>query len=222
MLSADILDDIFFQKMLRTIRSKHVDVVVFDPLVSFHCQDENSNTAMRKVMDRFSLLGSETNTNVLVVHHDGKADSSNEYSGGRGASAICDWARNTFEFKVADKTKNTFNLRHVKASNFEKIGTIALKRGSDLRYYLHEENTDERRIGILEKVLEFMGGEVSSKKELSAKYSEYCVAGGLDSDKLGESQVHGLISRGVKLGKFQEIKEGKSFKIVLAGNSKTQ
>ncbi len=219
MISADILDDAFFYKMVRTVKSNCVNVVMFDPLVSFHCQDENSNTAMRKVMDRFSLLGSLTNTNVLVVHHDGKGDNVTDYSGGRGASAIGDWARNTLEFKADGKDKNLFKLRHIKASNFEKFGTISLKRGKDLRCYIHEVSPEERRLHILDKVLSANGGEVESQKILTEKYSTYCREHGLEEENVKESQLNGLIQKGIKLGRFQQIKEGRSNKIILVGFS---
>lgn len=217
MISADILDDVFFYKMVRTVKSKNVNVVMFDPLVSFHCQDENSNTAMRKVMDRFSLLGSLTNTNILVVHHDGKGDNVTDYSGGRGASAIGDWARNTLEFKADGKDKNLFKLRHIKASNFEKFNTISLKRGKDLRYYIHEASPEERRLQILETVLSMLGGEVESQKVLTEKYSTYCREHGFESEDVKESQLNGLIKRGTNLGRLQQIKDGRANKIILVG-----
>jgi RecA-family ATPase len=86
------------------IIEKEIDIVIFDPLISFHNAEENLN----KDMDMFVREGiikpfaSETNAAVIGVHHVAKGTSNNDTdiegntNASRGASAITNAARSVF------------------------------------------------------------------------------------------------------------------------------
>lgn len=71
-----------------------VDVVVFDPLISFHAADENSSAHMEQLFQRFERLALDCDVGIIIVHHMKKpareTDASNPASGVelRGSSAI--------------------------------------------------------------------------------------------------------------------------------------
>jgi hypothetical protein len=77
-----------------------VDVIVFDPLISFHVADENSNSLMRTCCDAITVICDERGMTPILAHHhkkeSGKTSDADDYTyvGDllRGGSAIRDWA----------------------------------------------------------------------------------------------------------------------------------
>lgn len=69
-----------------------VDLVVFDPFVSFHSADENNNERMHAIVDLLRNCAELADVSIIVVHHTKKPslDDSGERSGMRmrGATAI--------------------------------------------------------------------------------------------------------------------------------------
>ncbi len=86
------------------IEEKAIDIVIFDPLISFHNAEENLN----KDMDMFireaiiAPFASKQNVGVIGVHHVAKGTSNNDTdiegntNASRGASAITNAARSVF------------------------------------------------------------------------------------------------------------------------------
>lgn len=66
------------------------DIIIFDPLISYHGENENDNSAMRGTLDALTKIQDETGAAVILVHHVGKSGSGNSVFAGRGASAIGD------------------------------------------------------------------------------------------------------------------------------------
>jgi archaellum biogenesis ATPase FlaH len=66
------------------IKEIQPDVVIFDPLVRFHCQDENSAQGMANLFGKIRKLVEDNDISVIIVHHLGK----NESAGLRGSSII--------------------------------------------------------------------------------------------------------------------------------------
>lgn len=81
----------FLQTVEDLICQAKADVVIFDPLISYHDSPENSNTEMRKALDILTELSIKHALTVILTHHHGKMyqEGSNM---SRGASAIVDWA----------------------------------------------------------------------------------------------------------------------------------
>ncbi|UJX39272.1 AAA family ATPase [Desulfovibrio sp. JY] len=93
------------------------DILIVDPLISFHDKDENSNDEMRRLLDNFSEFCESLKISPLIIHHHGKFKQERGVGGGRGASAIGDWSPNTWELEYKEKDKK-FKFIHKKARNF--------------------------------------------------------------------------------------------------------
>lgn len=104
-----------YSKIQNIISELEIDVLVIDPLIRFHQQDENSSTGMSKVMGLIRELIYMTNVSVILVHHTGKQVN----RGGRGSSVI------TGEYDSAiymERERNggiqlRFDTRHVETPN---------------------------------------------------------------------------------------------------------
>ena len=107
-MSIDVDDD--YHALQSWIEKAKPDVLVLDPLIRFHSQDENSSTAMNVVFRRFRELIDKYSLSIIIVHHTGK----NTSLGGRGSSLI----RGEYDScitlkKLGDNHKLSFDMRHV-------------------------------------------------------------------------------------------------------------
>jgi len=66
------------------IEQRGVNVLIIDPLIRFHTQDENSSTGMSIIMGKIRELIENMGISVIVIHHTGKRSS----LGARGSSVI--------------------------------------------------------------------------------------------------------------------------------------
>jgi archaellum biogenesis ATPase FlaH len=135
----DFNEDSYFREAVdRTMNEIEPDVVIMDPLISFHRKDENSNDKMRYVLDDITQFFADRKVDICLIHHESKSGK----SGGRGASAIQDWSANCFALtyskskdKDKDKEKETLILEHKKARNFELNLNYNLAK-DNLRFYV--------------------------------------------------------------------------------------
>ena len=74
--------------LIEWLRATSIDVVVLDPLVKAHKCEENSNDAMDEVMVLLKEVAIRANVAVWLVHHSGKAGTTVDSTGSRGATAI--------------------------------------------------------------------------------------------------------------------------------------
>lgn len=122
--------DLDSQKFQDVIKRQHdsvgFDILVIDPLISFHNKDENSNDEMRRLLDNFSEFCESLKVSPLIIHHHGKFKQERGVGGGRGASAIGDWSPNTWELEYKEKDKK-FKFIHKKARNFMLNDDLALE-----------------------------------------------------------------------------------------------
>jgi archaellum biogenesis ATPase FlaH len=169
MTSGDFNENSFFESIKKILTKNDQDVLVIDPLISFHNEDENANTQMRRVLDKIKILGQETKTSILIIHHSGKSNLGNNNAGGRGASSIGDWASSSIELKVV-KQSDTYELVHRKSRDFKEFGTIVLRRTESLKFKLVESNyveVDGKYKIVLEALDEF--GSVSVNQKMLAE-----------------------------------------------------
>jgi hypothetical protein len=167
--SGDFNNDKFFESIKKILTENDQDVLVIDPLISFHNEDENANTQMRRVLDRIKILGQETKTSILIIHHSGKSNLGNNNAGGRGASSIGDWASSSIELKVV-KQSDTYELVHRKSRDFKEFGSIVLRRTESLEFKLVDSNVvnvDGKYKIVLEALDEF--GSVSVNQKMLAE-----------------------------------------------------
>ncbi len=172
--SGDFNNDKFFESIKKILTENDQDVLVIDPLISFHNEDENANTQMRRVLDRIKILGQETKTSILIIHHSGKSNSGNNNAGGRGASSIGDWASSSIELRVKDKNSDTYELVHRKSRDFKEFGSIILRRTESLEFKLVDStvvNGDAKDEIVLKALNEF-GSMPVNQKMLAEKICE--------------------------------------------------
>lgn len=201
MTSGNILNKLFYDYVLRMINQAKPRLVIFDPLVSFHDEDENSNVGMRKVLDKFTELAQDYETNILIVHHDGKGKGQSEYSGGRGASAIGDWARNIIELSKKDAKSQIFEMKQLKSSNFEGFGQESIRRNEDLTYAATNPKINtSANTNIVIKALRTFGGQTTTQSILAEKIAtmykaEYgeAISHNTAVNRINESLTSGLI-----------------------------
>jgi len=114
--------------------SKHkIDVLILDPFIRFHHQEENSSSGMSEVMALIRQLIMSTDISVILIHHTGKQVN----RGGRGSSVI------TGEYDSAiymgkggnGKVQLKFDMRHV-----ETPRKVDLQFNSDTFWF--EESMD--------------------------------------------------------------------------------
>ena len=114
--------------------SKHkIDVLILDPFIRFHHQEENSSSSMSEVMALIRQLIMSTNVSVILIHHTGKQVS----RGGRGSSVITGEYDSAIymEKRCNGKVQLKFDMRHV-----EIHPNIDLQFNSDTFWF--EESMD--------------------------------------------------------------------------------
>lgn len=163
----NVLEDEFLSAIGNAVQKHCTDILVLDPLISFHGQDENSNDQMRRLLDQITVFCESVGTTPLLIHHLGKYDSNEDQGGGRGASAIGDWAPNSWKLKW-DSGKKFFVFKHTKARNFKLNDDLQLDL-VDLRFRSRAKgvvNSSTQISDVAVRALEKLGGTASSKKEL--------------------------------------------------------
>ena len=63
-------------------------LVIIDPMVAFHNENENSSTAMRKFMMETARLAREHHAAILLIHHLNKAQKTGDLASIRGSSDL--------------------------------------------------------------------------------------------------------------------------------------
>jgi len=118
-LAGDVLNADFAQILKAGLKATEADLLILDPLISYHSQGENDNSGMRQVLDQLTkIVGPDTAT--IVTHHHGKGEHTGAHQA-RGATAILDWARGIITLnKQKHESKNLIRCEHTKAGNFQR------------------------------------------------------------------------------------------------------
>ena len=177
------------------------DVLVIDPLKNFYSGEENSADDMRMFVTALRLLAEEFGLAIIVIHHTGKNQRIDIYSG-RGSSLLADDAETTIAFYEDTGNKGAFNLS-VTGRNCDDFTQYLIKQPE--RWYLYsladkpEVKPNHILIEILEKMSEqFKTGQfedLASHRGIS-KRSMY--------DALKSLENAGYISR-VKRGLYHKV-----------------
>lgn len=200
--SGDIKDRIFQEAIKESVDSNKIDILVIDPLISFHSEDENSNDQMRRLLDKVSLLTEEIGVTPLLIHHHGKFSTDSGAGGGRGASAIGDWSPNTWELSFKKKDKQ-YSLQHNKARNFTIQDTLTLELVS-LRFRATGSKKITNEIQLVTTALHNLGGKVSSKDKLKTEIQAVHVNLNPGQKALSHSSASNYIDKAVKEGAIKE------------------
>ena len=82
------------EDLKKLVEEQSIDCVIVDPLAELHNAEENDNTAMRSILAAFRGFAKDTNTAVVVLHHDRKGVGiAGDVDRMRGASALQGAAR---------------------------------------------------------------------------------------------------------------------------------
>lgn len=117
------------------------DVVIIDPLISFHAADENNNVQMRTVLDKFAFHARTSKTAIIFVHHMGKPNFMRGEGGRqqsyRGASAIKDFTDTMFNlYTSTDETPNEIlmELEKLRCGDASGVNSLRLFRNDKLNH----------------------------------------------------------------------------------------
>ena len=106
----DLNDEQDVREITETIRDYRPKVLIYDPFVQFHQQDENAASEMARVLGLMRRINEDFHVASIVVHHTGK----NEENGARGSSAIAGAYDSAIFVKRREKDHVlSFDMRHV-------------------------------------------------------------------------------------------------------------
>ena len=89
-----ITNDAMLDAMISRIRKHNIGVVIFDPFISAHRVNENSNSSIQTVVSMMRKLARETSASVMIVHHVRKGNGDDaSVDSVRGASSLIGAAR---------------------------------------------------------------------------------------------------------------------------------
>jgi len=112
----DILSEEGCFQLQRWIVEFKPEVIIFDPLKDYHYKEENSNTEMAMVFQRFREIVEKYDVSIIIVHHSKKYNDSGSGDNIRGASNIFGSIDAAIELKRDKKGNRTlkFDLRYGK------------------------------------------------------------------------------------------------------------
>jgi len=185
-VNLSIDDDDDYRALKNMIEYTDAKVVIIDPLIRFHSQEENSSMAMNIVFRRFRELNNDLGVSLIIIHHTGKILS----KGGRGSSLI----RGEYDSAITlknngDKHKIYFDMRHV-----ETPSPRIVSFNKDTFWF--EASTDN------DKVVEYLTENGSiSRTALTEEW--------VSSDTFSNSHGYRLINEAIKKGNVREGEDGK-------------
>lgn len=176
---ADIGNSRDLQKITDLITKSGADIIILDPLSSYHHANENDNMAMRRVLDNLTDISAATNCAWIIVHHEGKPSEDRQGKWRfRGASSIRDWA----DTMIGLIHKSNNEKKTLRLLNFDKVRhgpehpSILLERDANFCHHEAEENTLIPMSLVAELLLD-IGGKCKGKAPLAKKIMEFINCG---------------------------------------------
>ena len=91
-LRKNLMKDQDIQAFSDEIAFHKPDIVMIDPIINFFDGEENSNTEIRKLMDRVDMLMELNDVAVILAHHTGKERADDKsFMSARGGSVFAGW-----------------------------------------------------------------------------------------------------------------------------------
>lgn len=154
------------KKIKDRIEKVQAQVVILDPLVSYHSSNENDNGQMRRTLDNLTQISNEMSVSWIVVHHDakpGEYKKDTKYTF-RGASSIRDWARTMIGLQVKPNNEGrVLRQLHFNKINFGPEQTpILLERN---QFWVHEV-VEDATLSVVIECLAGIGGHCEGKAPL--------------------------------------------------------
>lgn len=197
---------------------KKIDLVWFDPLISFCNCNENDNTEMRQNLDVITRVSQKCEVTPVVIHHNGKDGKTY-----RGASAIFDWTRNLIllnktlvnrEISINGELKTqqvpAIEVLHEKCNVGKIFEPFKIIMDENFRFNKVNENVlDPKTVKICNDVrqaLEDLEGYAKSQNCLIKRYRElYGYSHGAAQTHIKSALDNGFINR-VKDGQLYHYK----------------
>jgi RecA-family ATPase len=129
------LDEVAGYKMAREIIGESgAQVVVFDPLIKFHRQNENDPSCMNAVMCNLSELSHELDFTSVIIHHHNKNVDMQDLNRLRGGSSIAGDLDTCFQLNVFNRKAAVIKV------------DVVLKRGKPIQSFLLRLNPETLRM----------------------------------------------------------------------------
>ncbi len=110
-----------FERLIENVRSLKPRLVVLDPLVRLHRQDENSATQVAALLDPLERLRNDLGVAIVIVHHTSKSGGRGSDFGGnnlRGSSDLYAWGDSNLMLRRAGR-RFTLRAQHRAAADSE-------------------------------------------------------------------------------------------------------
>jgi hypothetical protein len=167
----------FIVQQIRLIEEEQnckIDLLVFDPFISFAGVDENDNRAVRRVLDLISLACGAADVTPMLIHHDSKGGDF------RGATAIHDWCRVRVHLTPEQiGGSNCVKVVCAKSNNLPKFETFYLNLDPETLLFVpynsdgQPNSKDQRNIDLCREVfrtLKKMGGFADTQELIAREY----------------------------------------------------
>lgn len=152
----DLFDSDSVQKLAENIREKHADLLILDPLISFHSGDENNSQDMSRLFGILKKLQFELGISILIIHHfhkpgDGFRSGAEKLRGSSVIHAVGDAYLCMEGPNAAGVVTLTFDLRH-----FENPQNIPIKLNpKNLRFEVcRKEAKNNANVAVIAKIME--------------------------------------------------------------------
>ena len=200
MVTGELSDSKFQGKLRDGIIEANADVVIVDPFICFHNKNENDNGEIRKELDCLKRVCDDTYSSVILVHHIAKSHTA-ENKGGRGASAIADWAdRIIFLERESKGDKDCLKVTCQKSRNEAMFKPFYVDI-TDFKFERVTEVGDEKTDAVI-KALDELGGTAKTQDALAAQIR---ILSGVS-----ESTAKRSIKQAVEAGLIEMTGKGKS------------
>ena len=200
--SGDLMTPVFYAEVERILAAHNFDIVILDPLASFHSSEEFNNEQMRRVLDRLQALTENYHATLIVVHHDGKNPANS--TGGRGASSIGDWAANVWQIR---NNKGKFELENLKSRNSARYPSVIKLNLANSIFTASSgtSNSLNADLAYIVNALKNLNGQANTTGALVNEASKL-----LKNDGKASSQiiVRSLIEKAVNCGLVSETRPG--------------
>ncbi len=215
-VSGNLQDDRFMKSIESSIIRKDIGLVIIDPLISYHGEDENNNRGMRQALQVITELCETFKVATILIHHDGKSASSSS-KGGRGASSIGDWAPNIISlFHGKDKPSDIITVMHVKGRDFAPFDMFDLRRTDQFDFERHagKVNEAENKKGVINaedaspmrnEILRFLQQGEADQTTIVERIMQM-----FKKDEISRSKARKVLESMLAEGKVKSRKGGKS------------